>query len=59
VFKNKSIFLRFRLHFLPDMPKLVSNFRKIVRQRWEMLYGFVGNLPGFPAVKEFGKSVKN
>jgi len=40
VFKNKSIFLRFRLHFLPDMPKLVSNFRKIVRQRWEMLYGF-------------------
>ena len=40
-----------------------SNFRKVVRQHtevwWEVLNGFVGNLPGFPAVKGFWKSVKN
>jgi len=62
VFKNKSM-LRFRLHFLPDVPKLgTSNFRKVVRQRTEggkYYMGFVTNLPGFPVVKEFGKSVKN
>jgi len=55
--------LRFRLHFLPDVPKLgTSNFRKVVRQRTEggkYYMGFVTNLPGFPVVKEFGKSVKN
>jgi len=56
--------LRFRLHFLPDMPKLgTSNFRKVVRQHAEgggkYYMSFVGNLLGFRAVKEFWKSVKN
>jgi len=40
-----------------------SNFRKVVRQYTECMVGsikgFVGNLPGFPAVKKFWKSVKN
>ena len=52
--------LRFRLHFLPDMPKLKLNFRKVVRQhRPYVWYGekyymiFLRNLLGIPAVKEF------
>jgi len=55
--------LRFRLHFLPDMPKLKLNFRKVVRQH---MYGmvrsimiFFRNLLGIPAVKEFWKSANN
>ena len=43
--------------------KRTSNFRKVVRQHTEGVVGsitcFVGNLLGFPAVKEFWKSVKN
>jgi len=42
-----------------------SDFRKVVRQYtegvlcWEILHGFAVNFLGFPAVKEFWKSVKN
>ena len=41
-----------------------SNFRKVVRQHTEGMVGmyymdFVGNLPLFPAVKEFWKYIKN
>jgi len=50
--------LRFRLHFLPDIKTRTSNFRKVMRQHtcWygaKYYIGFVRNLPGFPAVKEF------
>jgi len=52
------------------MPKLLtSNFRKVVRKVvWQhtegvvgsvIIIGFVANLPGFPAAKNFRKSVKN
>jgi len=33
--------LRFRLHFLPDMPERTSNFHKVVQQHTE---GMVGNV---------------
>jgi len=44
--------------------EITSYFGKVVRQLTEgmvgsIIMGFVGNLPGFPAVKEFWKSVKN
>ena len=40
MFKNECM-LRFRLHFLPDMPKLKLNFRKVVRQH---MYGMVRSI---------------
>ena len=55
--------LHFRQRFLPDMLKLgTSNFRNVVWQHTEgmveSIYGFVGNLPGFPAVKECERILK-
>ena len=59
MFKNQGMVgLRFRLHFLPDMLKLELLIfarwcRKILKVWWEVFMGFVGNLPGFAAVKNF------
>ena len=64
MFKNQNM-LRFRLHFHPDYAKTrTPNFRQgsaatYWRYGGKYYMNFVGNLHGFPAVKEFWKSVKN
>jgi len=50
--------LRFRLHFLPYVPKLElqlsqDNAARYGRYGGKCYMSFVGNLPGFPAVKKF------
>jgi len=56
--RDISVFVKcdriFRLFFF----EITSYFGKVVRQLTEgmvgsIIMGFVGNLPGFPAVKEF------
>jgi len=53
--------------FFWKLPQIqTSNLCKVVRQHTEVMVGtgkyymdFIGNLPLFPAVKEFWKSIKN
>jgi len=62
VCSQKSNYVRFCLHFLPDILKLeLLTFARYAATYWSGKYyiNFVWNLRGFPTIKEFWKSVKN